>query len=82
MIDSLAEVRIDSAKYVPIVRGVIERAIADAVKAWRIASARRRIAVELSALNDHMLKDIGVPRSTIQEAACMLAIAGNDDRQA
>jgi len=82
MIDSLAEARIDSAKYVPVVRGVIARAIADAVKAWRIVSAQRRIAVELSALNDHVLKDIGVPRSTIHEAACMLAIAGKDDRQA
>jgi len=82
MIASLAETRIDSVKYVPQVRVLIKLAIADAVKAWRIASAQRRIAAELSALNDHMLNDIGVPRGTIPEAACMLAMAGIDDRQA
>lgn len=82
MIDLLAEERIVLAKRAPSVRHVVMLAIARAVRDWRIASAQRRIAEQLGALNDHLLNDIGVSRAMIDAAACSLAAAGYEDRQA
>ncbi|MDH3714851.1 MAG: DUF1127 domain-containing protein [Gammaproteobacteria bacterium] len=82
MIDSLVEQRITFAKSVPNVCNVIMLAIANTMQAWRIAKLQRRTAEQLSAFNDHMLKDIGVSRDMIYVAACRFAAADNEDRQA
>ncbi len=81
MFDTLSATRLGPAKCAPNHSRMIRRAIADAVQAWRIASAQRRIAAELSALHDHVLKDIGIPRNMIHAAARVLAEAGIRDRQ-
>lgn len=82
MIGSLVETRTIPAKRLPNPGYAIRQAIADAVKAWRIASAQRRIAIQLAALGGNVLKDIGVERERIFEAAHMLAHEGEQDRQA
>jgi uncharacterized protein YjiS (DUF1127 family) len=82
MIGSFAEQRIVFAKRIPSIRNGLKQAIANAVRAWHIAKAQRRIANQLSAFDDRMLKDIGVSRDSIYVAAYRLAAAGNEDRQA
>ena len=81
MIDSLIEQRAVFAKRAPNVGCAIKLAITDAVQAWRVANAQRRITNQLSMLSDHMLKDIGVSRDMIYVAACRLAAAESEDRQ-
>jgi uncharacterized protein YjiS (DUF1127 family) len=82
MIDSLIDERAVFAKRAPNIGCVIKLAIIDAMQAWRAANAKRRIAIQLSILSDHMLKDIGVSRDMIYVAACRLAAADSEDRQA
>ena len=82
MIGSLVDARVVPTRRMPKVGSIIKVAIADAVKAWRIANAQRRIAVELGALSDHILKDIGVPRDLVYLVAPELTVANGQDRQA
>ena len=82
MIDTLSATRLGAAKRELNLGRTIKRAVADAVHAWRLARAKRCIVTGLSALNDHVLNDIGVPRGMIHAAASRIAEAGIKDRQA
>jgi uncharacterized protein YjiS (DUF1127 family) len=50
--------------------GGIARVVGDAWKAYRLRRARQAAIRELGALDDRMLRDIGVGRSEIESAIC------------
>lgn len=56
--------------------GAARRAFVEALAAWRRRRAVQRTIVELSALDDHILYDIGIERSRIPAVARALVEGG------
>ncbi len=82
MIYSIIGRRTVAARDAPRLIGNLGRALTNVFNERRTIRSQRSIARALSALSDRTLNDIGIPRGMIQAAACAIARAHNEDRQA